>query len=205
MMALLTFGIVVGVASAGWWFAGPQGPAAPEAEGDAGAEADAEGPSPEMLVPERDYYAHVRLIELKPTPPDGGSWDRRGGPDIAFRLYWNGTAIFTGARRPDRLIAEWDLLRLDLKDAILSGQVEVASAVNAPIVRVRPGGILTIEIWDEDVAFDDEAGKLDLPVQSLRRGINTFRPTETGVARIVLDMVPHDTPLPDLLQRASDR
>lgn len=155
----------------------------------------------------RDYYVHVKLIELASKRPGGGKWEPRSAsaPDVRFALYWNGTRIFSSAERGNRLIAEWDLLRLDLKDALLSGQVEVASAVNAPIVRAEAGGVLTIEIWDEDVSFDDEAAKFDLPADKLREGLNTLTPGEGGVARVLLDMVPRDTPLPDLLERASNR
>lgn len=205
-MALLTFVVVVTSAAGGWWLLRPAETVG-ATPGSIGATAQAVIIPSELVQPGKDYYAHVKLIELQPSPAGGGSWEGRSAsaPDICFTLSWNGTLIFTGAERSDRLIGEWDLLRLDLKDALLSGQVEVASAVNAPIVRVEAGGILTVEIWDEDAVFDDEAGKLDLPVEMLKAGINTLTPGESGVARIVLDMVPRDTSLPDLLERASNR
>jgi hypothetical protein len=65
--------------------------------------------------------------------------------------------------------------------------------------------VLTLEIWDEDVSFNDEAGRLELAVEELHPGLNTLTPEGSGVARVVIDLVPRDTPLPDLLERASNR
>lgn len=199
IMALLTLAVVVGCAAGGWYLFERHAIIAQAQVSDA--------ETPTLVQPGRDYYVHVKLIELHARRPDGGKWEPRGksAPDIGFALYWNGTHIFEGAERGNRLIGEWDLLRLDLKDAILSGQVEVASAVNAPIVRIEPDGVLTIEVWDADMAFSDEAGRLELNVDALHEGINTLAPEGVGVARLVLEMVPRDTPLPDLLERASNR
>lgn len=199
-MAFLTLIVVVACAAGGWVLF----------DRHFSAQASASvvtSEQPVAVEPGSDYYVHVKLIELTPRRPDGGKWEPRGAsaPDIRFALYWNGTRIFTGVERPNRLIAEWDLLRLDLKDALLSGQVEVASAVNAPIVRPEAGGVLSIEIWDEDVSFDDEAAKFELAVKELREGTNTLAPADSGVARVLLEMVRRDTPLPELLERASNR
>jgi hypothetical protein len=200
-MALLTLVIVVAIAASGWWRLEPRDT---PARGQSPRYASTQ---PVLVQPGNDYYAHVKLIELNPTKPDGGSWEMRSAsaPDIYFRLSWNGTLVFESAVRDDRLIAEWDLLSLDLKDAILSGEVEVASALNAPLIRAEAGGMLALEIFDEDASFDDEAGRFDIPVENLRVGINTLTPQEGGTARVVLDMVPRDMPLPDLLERASNR
>lgn len=199
-MAFLTLIVVVACAAGGWVLFDRHFSAQASANVVASGE-------PVAVELGGDYYVHVKLIELTPKRHGGGKWEPRGAsaPDVRFALYWNGTRIFTSVERPDRLIADWDLLRLDLKDALLSGQVEVASAINAPIVRAEAGGVLTIEIWDEDVSFDDEAAKFDLSVDLLREGLNTLTPGEGGVARVLLDMVPRDTPLPELLDRASNR
>lgn len=201
LMAILTLAIVVTVAAVGWSRLEPQ---TPRLQRGAAARPSTQ---PMLVEAGRDYYVYVKLIELTPTRPDGGAWELRGAsaPDPYFKLSWNGTGIFESPVRSDRLIAEWDLLRLDLKDAILSGEVEVASAVNAPLISVKEGGLLTLEIFDDDTAFDDEAGRFDLPVENLRVGLNTLTPEEGGVVRVVLDMVPRDMPLPDLLERASNR
>lgn len=212
LMAALTLALVVGVAGGGWWLLRQEsGSSATRrsnrtSQSTERSDSPSEPAGPPLVRAGRDYYAHVKLIELRPESPDGGAWDARGGaPDITFKLLWNGTLVYTGPKRDDRLIAEWDLLRLDLKDAILSGQVEVASAVNAPIVNATKDGLLTIEVWDDDVSFSDEAGRFDLPVATLKQGINRFSFEEGGVARLVLDMVPRDLPMPDLLERASNR
>ena len=198
-MALLTLCVVVGCAAAGWWLFDQQALVA-RAEVSAVEQ-------PTTVQAGRDYYVHVKLIELHPRRPDGGKWEPRGkyAPDIQFALYWNGTQIFESAKRDSRLIAEWDLLRLDLMDAIRSGQVEVASAINAPLVNIAAGGVLRIEVWDVDVAFNDDVGSFEVPIGELHEGLNTLTFPESGVARIMLDMVPRDMPLPDLLERASNR
>ena len=92
-----------------------------------------------------------------------------------------------------------------MRDALLRGDVEVASAISAPLIRVREGGILRLEVYDKDATFDDEAGTFDLPIENLREGINTLTPQGPGVERIVIDVIPRDMPLPDLLERASSR
>lgn len=201
-MALLTLVVVAGIAAAGWWRLEQQ-PDRPRP----GRSTRYASTQPTLVQPDRDYYVHVKLIELGATNRDGGSWEVRSAsaPDPYFKLFWNGTFVYESPVRDDRLIAEWDLLRLDLKDAILSGEVEVASAVSAPLISVREGGILRLEIYDEDASFDDEAGSFDLPIENLRQGVNTLTPDDGGIVRIIIDVVPRDMPLPDLLERASNR
>ena len=226
LMALLTLGVVATVAGVGWRRLAATAPPPVRASGTAAPEPPAfavtppqrnEPPTaaagPPPLKPGRDYYVWVKLAEVRPTKADGGRWETRkdAAPDLFFKLYWNNTLVYTSPARDDRLIAEWDLLRLDLKDAILSGQVDIASAVNAPIVHLNEdgGGKLRLEFFDEDtLTFNDEAGTLDLPVESLHEGAATFNPNpdaKGGLARVVLDLVPRDTSLPDLLQIASNR
>src|SRR5690606_35403988 len=135
VMGLVTLALVAGSAGAGWWLM-PQPMRGVPRRG--ATEVERATTQPRTVGGEEDYYVHVKLIELNPQTPDGDAWDARGGaPDIRFALDFNGTRIFTSREADDRLIAEWDLLRLDVKDALLSGQVEVASAVNAPIVRIQ--------------------------------------------------------------------
>ena len=168
---------------------------------------------PPALRPGRDYYAHVKLVEVRPKKPDGGQWELRGdsAPDLFYKLYNGPTLVFTSPTRDDRLIAEWDLLRIDVLDAIQSRQIEVASAVNAPILHIDDGGggTFKIEVFDKDTfTYNDEAGTLTLPVSTLKEGVNELNPNpdgEGGLARIVIDFIPRDISLPDLLQRASDR
>lgn len=203
-MAILTLFVVAGIAAAGWWRIEQQDQ--PRGRTPSGSATNT-STQPTLVQPDRDYYVHVKLIELSPTNPDGGSWELRSAsaPDPFFKLFWNGTFIYESPARDDRLIAEWDLLRLDLKDAVLSGDVEVASAISAPLISVREGGILRLEIYDEDATFDDEAGSFDLPIENLRVGVNTLTPDDGGIVRIEIDLVPRDMPLPDLLERASNR
>ena len=233
-MGLLTLLVVAVIAGVGWHQLAattpvatnapgggrrePLPPRRPPAESAAAPAADVPPPPPPQTGPPplrqgQDYYVWVKLIEVHPKNPAGGRWETRGSaaPDLFYDLYSNKTRVYTSPVRDDRLIAEWDLLRLDLKDALLSGQVDLASAVNAPIVHLadKGGGTLKLEVYDQDnFTFNDAAGTLDLPVESLHEGVNTLRPNpdaKGGLARVVIDMVPRDTSLPDLLQIASDR
>ncbi len=215
LMALLTFLLVVGVAAAGWWQLRGTSPFAsesddvvpPTARSTAKRGTPSGSPTRRTLVRSgADYYAHVKLVELASSPQDDDAWDTGGGaPDINYKLFWNGTLVFESAQRDDTLIAEWDLLRLDLKDAILRGEVEVAAAVNAPLVHAGDGGVLTIEVWDDDVMSSDQAGRFDLPLATLEEDVNELTFDAGGVRRLVLDLVPRDMDLPDLLERASAR
>ena len=202
-MAVLTLLIVAGVAVGGYFLLqqGPRpGPQAgadrrmppselevrrAERKRERAAPAPAPQPTPAPRGPRllRDgdvYYAHVKLIELRPKKPGGDAWDMFGGaPDITYKIYWNGTELRQGDHRNDALIAEWDLLKLDLLDAVTAGNVEVATAVNAPLVRATGGGTLTVRVWDDDDAtLSDEAGRFDLPMKTLREGVNTIEPDD---------------------------
>ena len=153
------------------------------------------------------YYAYVKIIELRPKKPDGESWDMRGGlPDVTYKLFLNGEEFYQGDVRDNRLIAEWDLIKLNVRDALISGDAEVAGAVNARLVRARADATLRVEVYDDDsLTYSDLAGRFDLPMKSLHEGINVLRPEEGGVQRLVLDLVPRDATLDELIDRANQR
>lgn len=212
-MAVLTIAIVGGAAYVGWKLfhdevalvrvepdtASPD-PAAGTTDPAAGSTARA------RVAAGDDYYVFVKLIELTPKRGED-NWDAGGSnpPDIFFELFWNDAKVFESVARDDAIIAEWDLIKLDVKDALLSGQVEIASAINAPLVSIDEYGILKLHIYDDDAMSNDDAGKIELPMISLQPGLNTIKPAGTYVSRILIDMVPRSTPLPQLLERASDR
>ena len=229
-MAVFTLLVVAGIALGGWWLI--ENPKVAAADGgesrnlppaierdasqpsmpikNAGA-ASPSGPSepagPPTVRDGADYYAHVKLIELRNPPPDADAWDTNGGaPDINYKLFWNDTLLFESSTRDDTLIAEWDLLRLDLRDALLSQQVEIATAMNAPLVNIKGGGVLTVEIWDDDDASpSDLAGRFDLPAELLHEGVNRFDFNAGNVARLEIDLVPARLTLPELIDRYSAR
>jgi hypothetical protein len=153
-----------------------------------------------------DYYVFVKLIEVNAKRGDGKSWDTGGSaPDLYFNLFWNGTKIYTSPQRNDRLIAEWDLFSVNVKDAILQGTIDIPSALNAPLVRAEPGGKLTIEVWDDDTTMSDLAGRYDYSMAMLHPGLNKLEPQGGAVNRIVLDLIPRDVKTTDLIERASNR
>ena len=156
-----------------------------------------------------DYYVLVKLVEFTPHKPDGDSWDVRGGaPDAKVLLYWHDQQIFALPQRTDQLINVWDLFRVNLVDVARSGgSLDIASSINAPIVRVEPGGPLTVEVWDADTFTpDDLALKIDLPLAELVEGENDIRiPPGSGVRRLTVQLIDRETSLSDLIAIAEKR
>lgn len=162
---------------------------------------------PATVTVGRDYYAFVQLIELAPLKANGRNWDsgNDSAPDPYYRLYWRGSLVFESATRNDALIATWDLARLDLKDVLSNlGKIDIASVINAPIVRVEPGETLQLEIWDDDPLGDDLALRIDIPLDSLEPGENALTP-DGPVKRIILQMIDRQTPLEELIDLARKR
>lgn len=198
LWALATLLIVGGIVAYGLWTL--RQPAAITAE-------QVVATQPARVVTGRDYYAFVRLVELASKKSNGGNWDsgNDSAPDPYFRLYWRGTRIFESAARSDSLIATWDLARLDLKELVANqGKLDIASAINAPIVQIEPNESLRIEIWDDDPMGDDLALRLDVPLDSLYPGDNILTP-DGAVKRVVIQMIDRQTPLEELIDLARRR
>lgn len=191
--------IVAGVVAGVGWFG-------PWKQAD---EATGETPGPPAVAAEGDYYLFVRLVEFKPTQPGGDSWDAGddSAPDPRVKIYWQNQRVFTLPDREDQLIAAWDLFRVDVKDLVLSGgEVDVGAVVNAPIVRIAPDASVTIEVWDDDPMLSDRALKITIPLTDLVEGPNLITPpTDSGIARLRLDMISRATALPELLEMESSR
>ncbi len=191
--------VIVGGIVAGVWWLGPdpvpQNAPAPPAR------------TPPTVGAQRDYYLFVRLVEFKPTTPDGGRWDRGGSaPDAKVHIHWQDQRVFTLPEREDQLIAAWDLFRVDVKDLVLTGEIDVGAVVNGPIVRVGSGHSVTIEVWDDDPLSSDLALRMTIPLAELREGRNDITvPADSGVARLRIDMIDRATPLPQLIELDSNR
>ena len=197
--ALATLAVIGAAGAAGWWMLRP-------AANPVSAQ-PANGPA--TLTAGGDYYFFVRLVEFKPTR-DGDKWDsgNNSAPDAEVILHWRGNRIFTLPKRPDQLIATWDLFRVDVKHLITSGgEIDVAGAINAPIVKVGKNEQLTIEVWDSDTLSRDElALKMDIPLASLTAGVNNIAlPKDCGLERLEVQLIDRRTPLPELLELASRR
>lgn len=194
LSAVAIVAVVGGIVAAGWWLqADSRIPAQPAAT-----------TSPATVKVDRDYYFFVRLVEFKPLNPKGKAWDsgNSSAPDAQIILHWRGNRTFTWADRNDQLINTWDLFRVNVKDIVLSGgEIDIATAINAPLVRVVSGESVTIEVWDEDPMFSDLALRMEVALDQLREGRNLITPPESsGIARLEIDMLDRETPLARLIE-----
>lgn len=199
LWALAIVLIVGSIVAAAWWIQRPV----------VAQPAPAPATEPVTVKLDHDYYLFVRLIEFTPKTPKGKSWDSVDGsaPDAQVYLTWRGNRIFSFPEREDQLINTWDFFRVDVRSLVTSGgQIDVASAINAPIVRTGQAETVTIEVWDEDPAMSDLALKMEISLATLRDGANQITPPPgTGVARLQIDMIDRATPLPTLIELESKR
>ncbi len=165
--------------------------------------------APTRAQMDHDYYVWIHLVEFKPKKPNDSNWDsgNSSAPDADVRLYWRGNRIFILPKREDQLIATWDLFRVDVMQLVQNGgKVDPESIINAPIVKIAKNDPITIEIWDDDAAFSDLALKMDVPIDSLYVGRNDITPPSTsGLVRLRVDLIDRTTPLPKLIELASER
>jgi hypothetical protein len=162
---------------------------------------------PATLPAGRDYYLWVKLIEVAPQKSNGDAWDADGsGPDLRFVLWWNGNQVFSSPKRPESLIAKWDLVGADVLELLKSGKLDVESAIQAPIVRVDPGMTIAIEIEDADYTRDDLVARFEFPLDTLLPGENEIPPPDgSPLKRLVVQAIDARTPVADLIDLVSRR
>ena len=170
--------------------------------------ADGANASPEPLALGEDYYVLVRTIELYPTRPDGKSWDRLGdsGPDIRYTFTWQGNIVFESKIKADTLIGSWDALALDLKSAILSGQIDLGGAIDAALIYVESGTEIELGVIDNDLAGKDEAGRVILNLDQLTLGDNEMRfdaSADNAIKRVVIRVIDKSLPISQLVEEAT--
>lgn len=176
---------------------------------DADREEDVPPPEPKTLKVGKDYYLMVRTIELYPKRPGGEvAWDRvdGSGPDIAFNLTWQGNIVFESQQKNDTLIGAWDALSLDVKSAVLKGKVDLASSIDAAIIRVEEDTEIGIEVWDSDLAGSDAAGAASMKLSQFKPGDNTFHfePNDkSAIKRIVVRVIDKALPVKELVEEAT--
>lgn len=198
-LAVLIILVVVGIAAGGWWL---------QKSNNTTVSATT-APTRQPLSSDQDYYFFVRLVEFNPTRPNGKPWDSVDGsaPDAKVIVYWNDNRIFNWALRSDQLINTWDLFRVDVKDLIASGgQIDLSSAINAPLIRLSTKDSLRLEVWDDDPAMSDLALDWTIRPVDLHEGKNRLTPpTTSGVRRLEIDLIPRQTPLSRLIEQESQR
>jgi hypothetical protein len=172
-------------------------------------EDDLPPPEPKTLELGKDYYLMVRTIELYPKRPGGETaWDRvdGSGPDIQFNLTWQGNVVFESQQKDDTLIGAWDALSLDVKSAVLKGKVDLASSIDAAIIRVEKDTEVAIEVWDNDLAGSDNAGAAVMKLKQFKPGDNTFNfdPSDkNAIKRIVVRVIDKALPVTELIEEAT--
>lgn len=198
-LAVLVVGVVVGIAAAGWWL---------QKKNEITVSATTR-PERSTLTSDRDYYFFVRLVEFRPTRSNGKPWDSVDGsaPDAKVVLYWNNNRVFNWALRSDQLINTWDLFRVDVKDLIRSGgQIDLSSAINAPLIRLSDQDSVRLEIWDEDPAWSDQALSWEIRRSDLHEGKNVITPSlPNGIGRLEIELIDRQTPLSRLIELESYR
>ena len=205
--AILTVGVVAAVVWAGLQRLPERGTMAVAAADD-----PAPPSRPTSCVEGRDYYLLVKLVEFAPTKPGGRAWDRAVtsgsvAPDPKVKISWHGQQVYALPTREDQLIATWDLFRVNMADIALSGgNVDVASSINAPIIKAESGAPVTIDVYDADVTYDDLAMTAKLNLLDLHEGENAIpTPERSGVKRLVVQIIDRSTPLAELVAMAGKR
>ncbi len=193
LMAAAVYGYLV------WW--------KPDADAAAAQHTAVAGPpAPSVVTPGRDYYVLVRTLEVYPTQPGGGEWDRGGGsaPDLWYQLVWQGKTVYESDTRDDGFVALWDPISVDVREALIgSGTLELGSTLNqGAIVNVEPGQSLEVIVYDSDPLGREHAGSVTLALDALLEGENTFTFEQSqtqAVKRMVLLVTDTDQPVANLL------
>ena len=203
--------LLVAAVVGGWFYAnGGWGAAGGAASGGgAGGEAgELPGTGPPTLRVGADYYLFAKTIELYPRRPGDRPWDRMGdsAPDVQYSITWQGHVVFESTIREDTLLATWDGISLDVRKALLEGEVEPGQAVNrAALINVTADGKVILNVWDKDtVGFgSDGAGEVRLKLTELFEGDNIIAldpSASNGIKRIVLRATGTDQPMDNLLE-----
>ena len=157
------------------------------------------------LVKGQTYYLFASEIELYPTNLKNDPWDGgENGPDIRYRIIWQGNKVFESEEKDDALIADWSGLSIDLEWSDLMGKtISPDEAIKAARVRYEKGGVVEIVVEDDDLTDDDDAGRAEIELDDLMVGKNEIKLKKTSinaVRRINLRALPHGSSLKDLVE-----
>ena len=199
MGAIFPICLVIGAAGLYWWLSegrntGTNGnvpsPAAVATSG--------------QLVSGQTYYLFASEIELYPSDPEEEAWDGGDdGPDIRYRMLWQGNEVFKSEVVGNSLIARWSGLAVKLKWSDLLGKtISPEKAIKAALVSAERDGSVVIEVEDVDVTDDDEAGRLTVSFADLQVGKKEFtfpKSSTNAVRRIVMRALPVNSSARDLV------
>jgi hypothetical protein len=164
-----------------------------------------DGTTRQGLVKGETYYLFASEIELYPTNLENDPWDGgENGPDIRYRILWQGNKVFESEEKDDALIADWSGLSLDLEWGDLMGKtISPDEAIKAARIRYEKGGVVEIVVEDDDLTDDDDAGRAEIELDDLMIGKNEIKLKKTSinaVRRINLRALPHGSSLKDLVE-----
>ena len=150
------------------------------------------------------YYLFASLIELYPKNLEGENWDLGdGGPDICYRVLWQGNEVFKSKVKDDSLIADWSGLGVELEWSDLLGKkFSPDEVIKGARVRSTGDQHVAVEVVDGDVADDAEAGRVENLFKDLLVGTNEFKyekTSDSAIRRVVLRVLPVDSSLQDLV------
>ena len=153
----------------------------------------------------RDYYICPTLVETTPLKskkgflskkPKESEWDRNGtAPDVECMISWNGNVVFSSGEKSDSIIANWSPIGTDVANLISSGKIRLDSVIQAATIKFEAGSSIDFEAWDKDAFSKEEIGRMNIPLESMREGINKIE-TEglPNIRRIELLVISKDQP-----------
>ena len=156
------------------------------------------------LADEKTYYLFATMIQLYPKNLENEGWDLwDNGPDVSYRVLWQGNEVFKSDVKEDSLIGVWSGLSVKLKWSDLLGKkFSPEDVIDGAKVRADAKGHVVIEVKDSDVVDNDEAGSVEIPFENLREGANVFdyeKSADSAIRRITLRALPVDSSLKDLV------
>jgi len=160
-----------------------EGPASPEERPVSAA------PASDRLREEHHYSFALAVVELTARKPSGKRWDPDGsGPDVAYRVYWQGNLVYESSTKDDTLLARWSNTSLTLGDLLDS--VSIDSSLKGARITARAADRLEVRIRDSDLIDDDDLDPWILPVADLRVGDQHWDHPVPGVVAAITRVLP---------------
>ena len=157
-----------------------------------------------------DYYICPTLVETTPLKSKTGffskkpkEWDRNGtAPDVECKISWNGNVVFSSGEKRDSIIANWSPIGTDVANLISSGKIRLDSVIQAATIQFEAGGSIDFEVWDNDAFTKEEIGRLNIPLDSMKEGINKIDTDGLpNIRRIELLVISKNQPEAKLIQQ----
>ncbi len=157
----------------------------------------------EKVIPGRDYYVFVSLVELSEKNGKGAPWDEYppSAPDIKVEIYWKNQIVYSSTTKDDTFLAKWSNASVDIIDLAIGGRdASVDSAIQAARINIAKGDSIEIRVFDVDLlGASDLAGSKMITSTELVPGDQVFAFPSGPIRRIKLRVLSMDE-APDILQ-----